>query len=89
MVSFFENLTLLDNNLNYLFYLAATCYVYEEDLLLDTFPEGFLWGTATAAYQIEGAWNESGKGESIWDKFVHDGQGHINNDDTGDVACDR
>ena len=53
------------------------------------FPEGFLWGTATAAYQIEGAWNEDGKGESIWDKFVHDGQGHIDNDDTGDIACDR
>jgi len=66
----------------------ATSYVYEEELLYDTFPEGFKWGSATAAYQIEGAWNEDGKGESIWDKFVHDGQGHIKNDDTGDVACD-
>jgi len=51
------------------------------------FPADFLWGTATAAHQIEGAWNEDGKGESIWDRFVHTG-GKIKGADTADVACD-
>jgi beta-glucosidase len=52
------------------------------------FPQHFLWGTATSSYQIEGAWKEDGKGESIWDRFAHV-SGHIQNDDTGDVALDH
>jgi beta-glucosidase len=53
-----------------------------------TFPENFLWGAATAAYQIEGAWNKHGKGESTWDRFAHT-PGKIRNNDAGDVANDH
>jgi beta-glucosidase len=52
------------------------------------FPEGFLWGMATASYQVEGAWNEDGKGESIWDRFSHT-VGKVKGGATGDVACDH
>lgn len=50
------------------------------------FPPGFYFGTATAAYQIEGGWNADGKGPSTWDTFVRK-PGKILNGDTGDVAC--
>ena len=53
------------------------------------YPKGFLFGTATCAYQIEGAWNEDGKGESIWDRYVHSGTHCIKNDDTADIAIDH
>ncbi len=51
------------------------------------FPPDFVWGAATAAYQIEGAAHDDGRGESIWDRFTSL-PGHVANGDTGRVACD-
>ena len=55
---------------------------------MTTFPDGFLWGVATSAYQIEGAVAADGRGQSIWDTFAHE-PGRIENGDTGDVAADH
>lgn len=52
------------------------------------FPEGFLWGAATAAHQIEGSPLADGAGPSIWTRFAHT-PGMMLNGDTGDVACDH
>ncbi len=53
-----------------------------------SFPDGFVWGAATAAYQIEGATEADGRGESIWDRFSHT-PGRVANGDTGDRACEH
>jgi beta-glucosidase len=53
-----------------------------------TFPDGFVWGSATSAYQVEGAWREDGKGESIWDRFAHT-PGRVIDGTTGDIAVNQ
>jgi beta-glucosidase len=53
-----------------------------------SFPAGFVWGAATAAYQVEGATGADGRGPSIWDRFAHT-PGRVTNGQTGDVACDH
>lgn len=52
------------------------------------FPADFTWGTATASFQIEGAWREGGKGPSIWDGFSHT-PGKVFENHNGDTACDH
>ena len=52
------------------------------------FPPGFVWGTATSAFQIEGATHEDGRSESIWDRFART-PGAIRDGTDGDVACDH
>ena len=56
--------------------------------MAETFPEGFLWGASTAAYQIEGAVEEDGRGASIWDVFCGL-PGKIEGDQSGEIACDH
>ena len=53
-----------------------------------SFPKDFVWGAATAAFQIEGATTADGRGESIWDRFAHT-PGKVQNGDTGDPACEH
>lgn len=53
-----------------------------------SFPPNFIWGTASSAYQVEGAWNEDGKGPSVWDTFSHQ-PGKTFHGHNGDVAVDH
>ena len=60
----------------------------ERTTVASDFPDDFRWGLATAAYQIEGAAREGGRGPSIWDTFSHT-PSLSHNGDTGDIACDH
>jgi len=68
--------------------LAASLCRRKVEMPTLTFPKDFVWGAATSAYQIEGAWNEDGKGKSIWDTFSHI-PGKVANNENGDIAVDH
>ena len=70
-----------------LWIVFSTSTASGDDFIYGKFPDEFLWGAATAAYQIEGAWNEDGKGQSIYDVITHLRPDQFHNS-TGDVACD-
>ncbi|KAB1277499.1 Lactase-like protein [Camelus dromedarius] len=59
----------------------------EASFYYGTFPLGFSWGVGSSAFQTEGAWDQDGKGPSIWDAFTHSGKGNVLGDETADVAC--
>ncbi|KAG5872459.1 hypothetical protein JTB14_024040 [Gonioctena quinquepunctata] len=71
--------------------LVCCFYIFRDvhSLSDHKFPKHFKFGAATASYQVEGAWNEDGKGENIWDRLTHSSQKFlVKNDHNGDVACD-
>ena len=74
-----------------LFCLIVLCTSYmkicDAEIYRGVFPKDFIWGCASSAYQIEGAWNVDGKGVNIWDTFTHS-PGKIWGNHTGDIACD-
>ncbi|KAK4369143.1 hypothetical protein RND71_012935 [Anisodus tanguticus] len=82
------------NYFNCLFLLCLLLLVFvnsfeeQQNVKRSQFPDGFLFGATTSAYQIEGAFLEDGKGLSNWDVFSHI-KGRIKNEDNGDIADDH
>ena len=52
------------------------------------FQDNFLWGTASAAYQVEGAYQDDGKGLNVWDAYTQE-DGHVAHSENGKIACDH
>ncbi|KAG5876433.1 hypothetical protein JTB14_008426 [Gonioctena quinquepunctata] len=69
-------------------HLLAAAFADDVKLNNKAFPADFMFGCATAAYQIEGAWNEDGKGVNIWDHITHTNPNYTLNGDNGDITCD-
>ncbi|XP_034086762.1 beta-klotho isoform X1 [Gymnodraco acuticeps] len=63
-------------------------FIKNQSFLYDTFPSGFLWGSGTSAFQTEGAWDQEGKGPSIWDHYTHSTVRNKASTETADVASD-
>ncbi|KAJ8321478.1 hypothetical protein KUTeg_000973 [Tegillarca granosa] len=90
-IASYNKMKFLNKNVVLIIYIVVFCRTNavngdNDEFYHGKFPENFVWGAATASYQVEGGWNADGKGLNIWDVFTHKkGIGHVVNDETGDV----
>nr|AEE61793.1 unknown [Dendroctonus ponderosae] len=68
--------------------LGSHAHLFSDEVSDMAFPDGFMWGYSSAAYQVEGAWDEDGKGESVWDYDAHNRPEWFPEGQNGDIACD-